>query len=58
MDSHGVKVDMRHLMLLADLMTYKGRVLGITRYFHIVKKPSSISVHLIFRFLLVSVLPR
>lgn len=29
---HGMSIDRRHLMLLADLMTYKGEVLGITRY--------------------------
>lgn len=32
MDQHGVSVDKRHLQLLADLMTYKGVVLGITRF--------------------------
>lgn len=32
MDSHSVKVDNRHLGLLADCMTYKGEVLGITRF--------------------------
>uniref|UniRef100_H2ZH13 DNA-directed RNA polymerase subunit n=1 Tax=Ciona savignyi TaxID=51511 RepID=H2ZH13_CIOSA len=32
MVSHGMSIDRRHLMLLADLMTYKGEVLGITRY--------------------------
>jgi len=25
-------IDHRHIMLLADLMTYKGRMLGITRF--------------------------
>ncbi len=28
----GISVDTRHLMLLADVMTYKGEVLGITRF--------------------------
>lgn len=32
MVNHGMNIDRRHLMLLADLMTYKGEVLGITRY--------------------------
>lgn len=32
MKSHGMNIDQRHMMLLADLMTYKGEVLGITRY--------------------------
>ena len=32
MDNHGISVDMRHLMLLADIMTTKGEVLGITRF--------------------------
>ena len=32
MTSHGMSIDVRHVMLLADLMTYKGEVLGITRF--------------------------
>merc|ERR1712087_163067 len=32
MSEHGITVDSRHVMLLADLMTNKGEVLGITRY--------------------------
>lgn len=32
MKSHGMSIDHRHMMLLADLMTYKGEVLGITRF--------------------------
>ncbi|KAL3989412.1 RNA polymerase Rpb1 domain 5 family protein [Acanthocheilonema viteae] len=31
MVSHGIGLDQRHVMLLADLMTYRGEVLGITR---------------------------
>jgi len=31
MTEHRVSVDSRHLKLLADLMTYKGEILGITR---------------------------
>lgn len=32
MKSHGMSIDSRHVMLLADLMTFKGEVLGITRF--------------------------
>ncbi|CAI0374147.1 unnamed protein product [Linum tenue] len=32
MESHGMSIDMRHMMLLGDLMTFQGEVLGITRY--------------------------
>ncbi|KAJ3121996.1 hypothetical protein HK098_003181 [Nowakowskiella sp. JEL0407] len=32
MSSHGMTIDRRHVMLLADLMTFKGEVLGITRF--------------------------
>lgn len=32
MSEHGMSIDIRHCMMLADLMTYKGEVLGITRY--------------------------
>nr|XP_053634315.1 DNA-directed RNA polymerase III subunit RPC1-like [Cherax quadricarinatus] len=32
METHGLSVDHRHVMLLADLMTSTGKVLGITRY--------------------------
>ena len=32
MKNHGMQLDGRHVMLLADLMTYKGEVLGITRF--------------------------
>jgi len=31
MEGHGIQLDTRHVMLLADLMTYRGEVLGITR---------------------------
>lgn len=30
--SHGIKIDPRHLMLLADTMTCKGELFGITRF--------------------------
>ena len=32
MGQHGMSIDERHSMLLADVMTYKGEVLGITRF--------------------------
>ncbi len=32
MSGHGIKIDPRHLMLLSDMMCFKGEVLGITRF--------------------------
>ncbi|KAI8915420.1 hypothetical protein DFJ77DRAFT_368436 [Powellomyces hirtus] len=32
MKSHGMTIDQRHVMLLADLMSFKGEILGITRF--------------------------
>merc|ERR1712098_590321 len=32
MESHGMSIDIRHIMLLADLMTCRGEVLGITTH--------------------------
>lgn len=32
MSNHGMSVDSRHVQLLGDVMTYKGEVLGITRF--------------------------
>ncbi|XP_056432914.1 DNA-directed RNA polymerase III subunit RPC1 isoform X1 [Gadus chalcogrammus] len=32
MSNHGMSIDRRHVMLLADLMSYKGEILGITRF--------------------------
>merc|ERR1711872_376251 len=32
MESHGMSIDIRHVMLVADLMTCRGEVLGITRH--------------------------
>jgi len=40
MTSHGMSVDPRHMMLLADVMSYRGEILGITR-FGIVKMKTS-----------------
>lgn len=31
MENHGMSIDHRHPMLVADLMTCRGEVLGITR---------------------------
>lgn len=30
--NHGIRIDPRHIMLLADTMTFKGEVFGITRF--------------------------
>ena len=32
MEPYGIGIDSRHLQLLSDVMTYKGEVLGITRF--------------------------
>jgi len=32
MNAYGIGIDKRHLLLLADVMTFKGEVLGITRF--------------------------
>ncbi|GEQ71199.1 hypothetical protein JCM33374_g4880 [Metschnikowia sp. JCM 33374] len=32
MSKHGMSVDPRHIQLLGDVMTYKGEILGITRF--------------------------
>lgn len=32
MKNHGMSIDARHVMLLADLMSFKGEILGITRF--------------------------
>ncbi|KAH9049136.1 beta and beta-prime subunits of DNA dependent RNA-polymerase [Lactarius hengduanensis] len=32
MSAHGMSIDPRHVMLLGDVMSYKGEVLGITRF--------------------------
>nr|CAI39062.1 DNA-directed RNA polymerase III largest subunit [Paramecium tetraurelia] len=31
MQSHSISIDIRHILLLAELMTFKGRILGFTR---------------------------
>ena len=32
MESHGITVDIRHILLLADTMTFTGKILGNTRH--------------------------
>ena len=32
MEQHGMHIDIRHIQLLADVMTFKGKVLGINRH--------------------------
>lgn len=32
MENHGMVIDHRHIMLVADLMTSRGEPLGITRF--------------------------
>jgi DNA-directed RNA polymerase III subunit RPC1 len=32
MKSHGMNIDIRHMNIVADVMTFKGQVLGITRF--------------------------
>jgi DNA-directed RNA polymerase III subunit RPC1 len=32
MNAYGIGIDSRHLLLLADVMTFKGEILGITRF--------------------------
>jgi DNA-directed RNA polymerase III subunit RPC1 len=32
MNAYGIHIDCRHLMLLSDVMSFKGEVLGITRF--------------------------
>lgn len=32
MKSHGISLDIRHILLAAETMTFKGEVLGFTRH--------------------------
>jgi len=41
MKGHSINVDARHIMLMADVMTYKGEVIGMTR-FGMAKKNESV----------------
>lgn len=47
MRNYGLTVDPRHLMLLGDIMTFKGEVLGITR-FGIAKMKDSVGLIIAF----------
>ena len=47
MREHGMNIDPRHAMLLADLMTCKGEVLGTTR-FGMIKMKDSVLMHASF----------
>jgi DNA-directed RNA polymerase subunit A" len=40
LNSQGIPIDVRHIMLVADTMTMSGRVLGINRYGIVKEKPS------------------
>ncbi|KAI9305749.1 hypothetical protein BJ944DRAFT_161146 [Cunninghamella echinulata] len=44
MESHGMTIDHRHVLLLGDLMTSKGEVLGITRFGIAKMKDSVLSI--------------
>ena len=55
MENHGMSIDRRHMMLLADLMTSRGEVLGITRHGLVKMKESvlnlaSVSLQTVFWF--------
>jgi DNA-directed RNA polymerase subunit A" len=39
-DTQGIDVDIRHILLIADTMTMSGRILGINRYGIVKEKPS------------------
>ncbi|HEY9703976.1 MAG TPA: hypothetical protein V6C58_16115, partial [Allocoleopsis sp.] len=39
-DEQGLNVDIRHIMLVADIMTTSGAVLGVNRYGIVKEKPS------------------
>ena len=41
-EGHGLKVDKRHLMLVGDLMTYSGKVLGFSRFGMMGKQDKSV----------------
>jgi len=44
MKEHGMNVDHRHIGMLADIMTYKGMVLGITRFGIVKMKDSTLTM--------------
>ena len=40
LDSQGINIDIRHIMLVADAMTFSGKLQGINRYGIVKEKPS------------------
>jgi len=44
MSGHGLTVDIRHIMLMADLMCHTGKVLGFTRYGILKSKNSTLQL--------------
>jgi len=44
MQSHGISLDLRHILLAADTMTFKGKILGFTRHGVSKLKNSTLSV--------------
>lgn len=50
MENHGISIDERHLKLLADTMTYRGEVLGITRFGLAKMKESALMLASVIRF--------
>lgn len=56
MENHGISIDRRHLMLLADLMTSRGEVLGITRQGLAKMKESVLNLASVRFFIILSIL--
>ena len=52
MENHGISIDERHLKLLSDTMTYKGEVLGITRFGLAKMKESSLMLASVSQFII------
>ena len=48
MEGHGITVDIRHILLLADTMTFTGRILGNTRH-GLIKQKDSFNLLLIYK---------
>lgn len=44
MSGHGLTVDIRHIMLMSDLMCHTGKVLGFTRYGILKSKNSTLQL--------------
>lgn len=49
MESHGMSIDSRHVMLLADVMSFRGEILGIQRCVFIMKEALVASPHNAYR---------